>query len=79
MVAMFGPVGSTELIIILVIVLVLFGSSRIPQLMGGFGEGLRNFKKSMRDGESDSQTSATNEKEAESKAKDAIDHKSKVL
>ena len=42
-------IGFTELIIVLVIVLVLFGASRIPQIMAGFGEGIRNFKKSMRE------------------------------
>ncbi|MBI3658457.1 MAG: twin-arginine translocase TatA/TatE family subunit [Acidobacteria bacterium] len=49
--------GFQELILILIIVLVLFGSSRIPQLMGGLGEGLKNFKKAMRDdGDKDSTT-----------------------
>lgn len=37
--------GSTELIIILVIILVLFGGSRLPSLMEGLGKGLRAFKK----------------------------------
>ena len=37
--------GTTELLIVLVIVLVLFGGSRIPELMGGLGKGLRAFKR----------------------------------
>lgn len=55
--------GFQELVLILIIVLVLFGSSRIPQLMGGLGEGLRNFKKAMRDENEKDQ--ATTEKEKE--------------
>ena len=43
--------GAQELMIILVIILVLFGSSRIPQILGGLGEGIRSFKKGIRDDE----------------------------
>ncbi len=42
---MFG-LGATELIIILVIVVVLFGASRLPQIGSGIGEAIQNFKKS---------------------------------
>ncbi len=42
---MFG-LGATELIIILVIVLVLFGGSRLPEIGKGIGEAIKNFKKS---------------------------------
>ncbi len=41
--------GTSELMIILLIVLVLFGSSKIPQIMGGFGKGIKNFKKAVND------------------------------
>lgn len=37
--------GTSELLIVLVIVLVLFGSTRLPALMEGLGKGLRSFKK----------------------------------
>jgi twin arginine-targeting protein translocase, TatA/E family len=37
-----------ELLIILVIILVLFGSRRIPDLAKGLGEGIRNFKSGIR-------------------------------
>jgi TatA/E family protein of Tat protein translocase len=37
--------GTSELLIVLVIVLVLFGSTRLPALMEGLGKGLRAFKK----------------------------------
>ncbi len=42
---MFG-LGVTELIIILVIVVVLFGASRLPEIGKGVGEAIKNFKKS---------------------------------
>ena len=37
--------GSQELIIVMVIVLILFGGAKIPQMMKGMGEGMREFKK----------------------------------
>lgn len=43
--------GGSELIPILLIVLVLFGGAKIPQLMRGLGEGMREFKKATRDDE----------------------------
>jgi len=45
---MFG-LGATELIIILVIVLVLFGGSKLPEIGRGIGEAIKNFKKSTSD------------------------------
>ncbi len=41
--------GGGELIIILVIVLILFGAKRIPEIAQGLGKGIREFKKSVRD------------------------------
>jgi len=42
---MFG-LGITEMIIILVIVVVMFGASRLPELGSGIGEAIKNFRKS---------------------------------
>ena len=47
---MFG-LGFPELLLILFIVVVIFGTSRIPELGKGLGEGIRNFKKAVRDDE----------------------------
>jgi sec-independent protein translocase protein TatA len=44
---MFG-LGFPELLVILVIVIVIFGSSRIPELGRGLGEGIRNFRRGMK-------------------------------
>jgi sec-independent protein translocase protein TatA len=44
---LFGPVGPTELILILLIVIIIFGARRLPELGKGLGEGIRNFRKGM--------------------------------
>ncbi len=43
-----GPFGATELLIILGIVILIFGGSRLPQLGKGLGAGIRNFRNSMK-------------------------------
>ena len=45
---MFGSLGFPELLVILLIVILLFGTSRISELGRGLGEGIRNFKKSLK-------------------------------
>jgi sec-independent protein translocase protein TatA len=49
---MFG-LGVPELLLILVIVVLIFGTSRLPDLGRGIGEGIRNFKRSIRDESAD--------------------------
>ena len=44
---MFG-LGMQELLLILVILVLIFGTSRIPELGRGLGEGIRNFKKAIK-------------------------------
>jgi len=46
---MFMGLGAQELIIILIIVLLLFGAKKIPELMRGAGQGVKAFKDGMKD------------------------------
>ncbi len=45
---MFGSLGLPELLIILLIVIIIFGANKLPQLGKGIGQGLRNFKESIK-------------------------------
>ena len=49
---MFG-LGINELLVILLVVLLLFGAKRIPEVMRSFGKGVTEFKKGIRDIESE--------------------------
>lgn len=49
-----GPIGFQELIIILLIVLVIFGASRLPELGKGLGKAISNFKAGIKEGQEDS-------------------------
>ena len=46
--------GFQELMVILLIVIVLFGATRLPQLGRGLGEGISNFKRGLKSGDSPS-------------------------
>ncbi len=45
-----GPFGVPELLIILLILVIIFGASKLPQLGRGLGEGISNFKKGLKAG-----------------------------
>ena len=47
---MFGSLGAPELLIILAIVVVLFGATRLSGLGKGLGRGIRDFRKELREG-----------------------------
>ncbi|MCL1944062.1 MAG: twin-arginine translocase TatA/TatE family subunit [Candidatus Azobacteroides sp.] len=44
-----GPLGTPELIIIIVAILLLFGGKKIPELMKGLGKGVKSFKEGMKE------------------------------
>ena len=53
---MFGTLGLPELLVILLIVLVLFGANKLPQLGKGLGSAIRNFKDGMNEGSNEHRT-----------------------
>ena len=58
---MFGNLGPMEILIIALIIVVLFGAKRIPELAKGVGKGMKEFKKAVKDVEDD--INADNKKE----------------
>ena len=44
-----GNLGVTEILLIVLVILVFFGSKKIPELAQGLGKGIREFKKATRD------------------------------
>lgn len=50
---MFANLGPTELILIIVAILILFGAKKIPELAKGIGKGMKEFKKAVKEVEED--------------------------
>lgn len=44
-----GGLGTTEVLVIVLVILLLFGGKKIPELMHGLGKGVRSFKEGMND------------------------------
>jgi sec-independent protein translocase protein TatA len=53
-----GRIGLTEIILILLVIVLLFGGRKIPELMKGIGQGMKEFKKASKV-DSDSEKEAT--------------------
>ena len=66
---MFG-LGMPELIIIMVIVLLIFGAGKLPEIGGAIGKGIKGFKKSMKEPD-EIDVTPKNDKETEDKNKKA--------
>lgn len=60
-----GALGPTELIAIVLIVILLFGGRKIPELMKGIGQGMKEFKKASREGDLPDSSKPVSEKEKE--------------
>jgi sec-independent protein translocase protein TatA len=61
----FAGLSTMELLIVVLVIVLLFGASKIPQLMRGMGEGISEFKKGLKEGAKD------DSKEPESSPADA--------
>lgn len=59
--------GVGELVIILVIVTVIFGATKLPQLGDGMGKAIRNFKRSVSSGEEEKSETSSSKLEGASK------------
>ncbi len=62
---MFG-IGMTELIVVLVIILIIFGANKLPEIGSGMGRAIKNFKKATTEPE-EIEVSATQKETTESK------------
>ncbi len=67
---MFGNLGAGEIILILLVVLILFGAKKIPELAKGLGKGMSEFKKGLKEVENEI-------KDADKKEDKTTDNKSK--
>jgi sec-independent protein translocase protein TatA len=65
---MFSNIGTPEILIILLIVLILFGAKKLPELAQGLGKGIREFKKSMKDVEEEIKTEPSEKKKTDNEA-----------
>ena len=64
-----GGIGMPEMLVVLVIVLVIFGAGKLPEIGKGLGKGIRNFRKATRGMDEIDVTPKENEKELQDKEK----------
>lgn len=62
-----GSIGMPELIVIMLIILLLFGAKKIPELMNGLGKGVKSFKKGMKEVEDEIEKIDTDVKKEDEK------------
>ena len=66
---MFGNLGFPELLIIMVVILLLFGAKRIPEIAGSMGKGIKEFRKNINEATRDitSETQSTIESDTQTR------------
>jgi sec-independent protein translocase protein TatA len=72
---MFGNLGATEIILILLVILIFFGARKIPELAQGLGKGLREFRKAAREIQEDINTEKKKIEDATSEDKNEPEKK----
>jgi len=65
-IGMFGAIGMPELIIILVIILIIFGAGKLPEIGASMGKAIRNFKGTATEGEEKETEKIEDEKKGDS-------------
>lgn len=60
--AFLGNIGPLEIVLILLVILLLFGAKRIPEIAKGVGKGMKEFKKAVKEVEEDITTEDTDKK-----------------
>jgi len=66
--ALLGLPGGGEWIIIAIVILVLFGGRKIPELMRGLGSGIKEFKNARKDDSNEDSSNQTNNSSEDTKA-----------
>jgi sec-independent protein translocase protein TatA len=64
---MFGNLGAGEIILILLVILILFGAKKIPELARGIGKGMSEFKKGLKDVEDEIKSADDDKKKIDDK------------
>lgn len=64
---MFGNLGAGEIILIILVILILFGAKKIPELARGIGKGMSEFKKGLKDVENEIKNPDNDTKKTETK------------
>jgi sec-independent protein translocase protein TatA len=65
---MFSNFGAGEIILIVLVILLLFGAKKIPELARGIGKGMSEFKKGLKEVENDIKSADKEEKKTENKS-----------
>jgi len=58
-----GAIGPTEIILVVVVLILFFGGRKIPELMKGIGQGMKEFKKASREGDLPEKTETSPDKD----------------
>ena len=69
---MLGNIGFSEIMLLMVVVLLLFGAKRIPEIAGSFGKGIKEFKKNMNDVQHDIADSVRDDRVAPVRERDSL-------